>query len=192
MVSVWATSKNNAIGWEWVTKQGPSRTENGQPELQAVSARPGGLTTGCKRWDSTESTGLSIIGRDESASHSVVSDSLQPHELYSPWNSPGQNTGVGSCSLLQGIFPTLGSNPGLRHCRRILYHISHQGSPLGRIPWPYFCPINGRKPIHTFSYWETPLRVGLELGFGTRIDAFELRCWRRLLRVLRAARRSNQ
>ena len=62
-------------------------------------------------------------------SHSVVSDSLQPHRLYSPWNSPGQDSGVGSLSLLQGIFPTQGSNPGLLHCRRILYHLSHRGSP---------------------------------------------------------------
>ena len=44
-----------------------------------------------------------------------------PHGLYSPWDSPGQNTGVGSCSLLQGIFPTQESNRGLLHCRRILY-----------------------------------------------------------------------
>ena len=58
-----------------------------------------------------------------------MSDSLPPHELYSPWNSPGQNTGVGSRSLLQGIFPTQGSSPGLPHCRRILYQLSHQGSP---------------------------------------------------------------
>ena len=47
---------------------------------------------------------------------------LWPHGLYSPWNSPGQNTGVGSLSLLQGIFPTQGSNPGLAHCRQILYY----------------------------------------------------------------------
>ena len=40
---------------------------------------------------------------------------------YSPWNSPGQNTGVGSLLFLQGIFPTQGSNPGLLQCRRILY-----------------------------------------------------------------------
>ena len=46
--------------------------------------------------------------------------------LYSPWNSPGQNTGVGSLSLLQGIFPTQGSNPGLLHCRWILYQMSHK------------------------------------------------------------------
>ena len=63
----------------------------------------------------------------ESESHSVVSDSLPPYGLHSPWNSPGQNTGVGSRSLLQGIFPTQGSNPGLLPCRQILYHLSHQG-----------------------------------------------------------------
>ena len=49
--------------------------------------------------------------------------------LYSPWNSPGQNTGVCSLSLLQEIFPTHGSNPGLPHCRQILYQLSHKGSP---------------------------------------------------------------
>ena len=64
-----------------------------------------------------------------SESRSVVSDSLRPHGLYSPWNSPGQNTGVGSLSLLQGMVPTQGSNPGLPRCRRILYQQSHRGSP---------------------------------------------------------------
>ena len=67
--------------------------------------------------------------RSDQISRSVVSDSLRPHGLYSPWNSPGQNTGVGSLSLLQGIFPTQGSNPGLPHCRWILYQLSHKGSP---------------------------------------------------------------
>ena len=51
------------------------------------------------------------------------------HGLYSPWNSQSQNTGVGSLSLLQGIFPTQGSNPGLLHRRHILYQLSDQGSP---------------------------------------------------------------
>ena len=46
----------------------------------------------------------------------------------SPWNSPGKNTGVGSHSLLQGIFPTQGSNLGLLHHRQMLYRLSHQGS----------------------------------------------------------------
>ena len=48
------------------------------------------------------------------------------HGLYNPWNSPGQNTGIGNISLLQGIFPTQGSNPSLPHCRWILYQLSHR------------------------------------------------------------------
>ena len=52
-------------------------------------------------------------------------------------DSPGKNTEVGCHALLQGIFPTQGSNPGLPHCRWILYCLSHQGSPPGKlIPWP--------------------------------------------------------
>ena len=54
---------------------------------------------------------------------------MWPHGLYNPWNSPDQNTGVGSLSLLQGIFPTQGLNPGLPHCRHVLYQLSHRGSP---------------------------------------------------------------
>ena len=63
-----------------------------------------------------------------SESGRVVSDSSWPHGLYSPWHSPGQNTGVGSLFLLQGIFQTQGSYPGLLCCRWILYQLSHQGS----------------------------------------------------------------
>ena len=62
----------------------------------------------------------------------VMSDSLLPHGLHTPGNSPGQNTGVGSLALLQGMFPTQGSNPGLLHYRQILYQLSHQGSPWYR------------------------------------------------------------
>ena len=65
----------------------------------------------------------------QSESCSVVSDSLRSHELYSPWNSLGQNTGVGSLPFLQAIFPTQGWNPGFPHCRQILYQLNHQGSP---------------------------------------------------------------
>ena len=71
----------------------------------------------------------------QSESRSVVSDSLWPHGLYSPWNSPGQNTGVGSLFLLRGIFPTQGSNPGLLHCRQILYQLSHKRSPESKKCW---------------------------------------------------------
>ena len=59
-----------------------------------------------------------------------MSDSLLPHGLYNPWTSPGQKTGVSSHCLLQGIFPTQGSNPGLPHCGQILYHLSHQASTM--------------------------------------------------------------
>ena len=54
----------------------------------------------------------------ESESRLVMSNSLQPHELYSPWDSPIQSTRVASCFLLQGIFPTQGLNPGLLQCGR--------------------------------------------------------------------------
>ena len=57
-----------------------------------------------------------------------MSDSLRPHGSNSLWNSLGQNTGVGSLSLLQGIFPTQGSNPGLPHCKQILYQLNHKGT----------------------------------------------------------------
>ena len=65
----------------------------------------------------------------ESESRSVMSDSWWLHGLYSPWNSPGQNTGVDSLSLLQGIFPTQGSNTGLPNCRWIIYQLNLKGSP---------------------------------------------------------------
>ena len=70
----------------------------------------------------------------ERVSHSVMSNSLRPHRLQltrllCPLNFPSKNTGVGSHSLLQGIFLTQGSNPGLLHCRQIIYLPSHEGSP---------------------------------------------------------------
>ena len=68
---------------------------------------------------------------------------LRPRGLYSPWNSPGPNNGVGSCSLLQGIFPTPGIEPNLPHCRWILYQLSHQGSPSG---------ARGRNQVHISYY----------------------------------------
>ena len=58
---------------------------------------------------------------------------------YILWNSSGQSTGMGSLSLLQGIFPTLGSNPGLLLCRWILFQLSHKGSPriLEWVAYPF-------------------------------------------------------
>ena len=66
----------------------------------------------------------------EIESLSVASNSLWPHGLYRPWNSPGQNTGVGSLSLLQGIFPTQESNPASCIVHGFFfYQLSHKGSP---------------------------------------------------------------
>ena len=69
----------------------------------------------------------------------VTSNSFRLHGVYSPWNSPGQNTGVGGLSFLQGFFPTQGWNPGLPHCRWILYQLSHKGSPriLEWVAYPF-------------------------------------------------------
>ena len=77
--------------------------------------------------------------------------------VYCPWNSPGQNTGVGSLSLLQGIFPTQGLNPDLPQCRQILYQLSYEGSsrrPLSSVQFssvaqsrPTLCdPMNRSTP----------------------------------------------
>ena len=62
-----------------------------------------------------------------------------PHGLYSPWNSPDQNTGMGSLSLFQDIFPTQRPNPGLWHCRRIVHQLRYQGSPriLEWVAYPF-------------------------------------------------------
>ena len=76
--------------------------------------------------------------KDRVKSHSVMSDFLQLRGLYT-WNSLGQNTGVGSLSLLQRIFSTQGSNPGLPHCRQILYQLNYKGSPriLECVAYPF-------------------------------------------------------
>ena len=77
-----------------------------------------------------------------SESHSVVSNSLGSYGLYSPWNFAGQNTGVGSLSLLQRIFPTRGLHAGFSHCRWILYQLSHRVS-LRILEWVTY-PFSSR------------------------------------------------
>ena len=112
----------------WSGQTFPSLGNLSDPGIEPVSlmspALAGGFFTISATWEASVS---------QRESRSVVSNSLWLRRLYSPWNSPGQNTGVGSCSLLQGIFPThfpsQGSNPLLLHCRWILYQLSHKGSP---------------------------------------------------------------
>ena len=133
-------------------KHSPARTLP-VTALHAHSHRPHGLLT--KRYYQTASdtslirhqqqTSVDTDGCEgQSESRPVVSDSLQPHGLYSPRNSPGQNAGVGS--LLQGIFPTQGSNPGLPHCRWILNQLSHKGS-LRILEWVAY-PFSSRSSRH--------------------------------------------
>ena len=81
---------------------------------------------------------------------SVVSNSFWPHGLCSPWNSLGQNTGGGSLSLLQGIFPTQGLNPSHLHCRQILYQLRHKLSPFMANRWGRG---RGRKRWQTLFSW---------------------------------------
>ena len=102
---------------------------------------------------------MDFEGPSKSESCSVVSDSLWPHGLYSSWNSPSQNTEVGSRSLLQGIFPIQGLNPGLPHCMQILYQLSYQGSPIPE--WV----------AYPFSSRSSPPRS------GTRVSCIAGRCF---------------
>ena len=91
--------------------------------------------------------------------------------VCSPWNFPGQNTGVGSFSLIQGIFPTQGSNPGLLHCMQILYQLRYKGSPRmlkwvaypfsSRFSWPRNQNLglqHGRQILYQLSYQGSPLQ----------------------------------
>ena len=111
----------------------------------------------------------------ESESRSVPSASLRSRGVYSPWDSPGQNTGVGSLSLLQGISPTQGSNPGLSHCRQILYQLSHlkpHSNPMGCVSvWSSLSCVQlrgslrppGLHPARLLCSWDSP---GKNTGVG--------------------------
>ena len=124
-------------------------------------------------------------------SRSVVSDSLQPHGLYSPWNSPGQNTRMGRLSFLQGVFPTQGLNPGLPHCRWIIYQLSYKGSPrvLEWVAYP-FSSGSSRPRNRTgvsciagrfFTNW-TIRKAQKEVGFMILIS-YEIKFWKTVTKM---------
>ena len=111
---------------------------------------------------------------------------LQPHELYlarllCPWNSPGRNTGAGCHSLPLGIFPTQGWNSSLLHCRLILCHLSHQGSPKccgslsnGKACRAVFCQegVERTAPFFLLRHLPVPtLQQCRELGVGRGLQA---------------------
>ena len=109
-----------------------------------------------------------IFSMKEKVSCTVVSNSLRFHELQPvpllcPWNSPGKSTGVGGHFLLQVIFPSWGLNPGLPHCRQILYQLNHREAQL---TWKRCTVIKHegklkilmwKRDLHIHTCWE-PLR----------------------------------
>ena len=112
-------------------------------------------------------------------SYSLRPHRLQPARLLCPWDFPGNSTGVDCHFLLQGIFPTKGSNPGLPHCREMLYHLSHQGSRgrpgfnprVGKIPWrrerlptPVFWPGEFHGPYRPCGRKESNITEQLSLS----------------------------
>ena len=95
-----------------------------------------------------------VISPSESQSRTAVSDSLQPYGLHSPWNSPGQNTGVGSLSLLQGIFPSQGLNPDGKAS-------AYNSRDLGSIPGSRRSPGEGNGNPLQYSCLENPMGQGI-------------------------------
>ena len=140
------------------------------PALQAdalTSELPGKPQVALYYWYKTVVKFYSVAWSEVKVAQSCPT--LQPRGLYSPWNSPGQNTGVGSLSLLQGIFPTQGWNPGLPHCRQILYQLSHKGSPkntgvgsLSLLKWMFLTQKSNwglllcRQILYQLSYQGSP------------------------------------
>ena len=125
--------RQGPVQWHWILwleTHTPDRRQSHRPWGPSVSTHAGLLLTHTRSARlSRGAAAVTLCSGVTSQSRSVVSSSLRPPGLYSPWNSLGQNTGVGSLALLQGIFPTLGLNPGLPHCRWVLYQRRHQGSP---------------------------------------------------------------
>ena len=91
-----------------------------------------------------------------------MSDSLRSHGLYGPWNSPGQNNGVGHLSLLQGIFP---AQAGLQHCRQILHQLSHKGSPNNTVKEKV--KVKSLSPAQLFATpWTVAYQAPRSMGFS--------------------------
>ena len=129
-----------------------------------------------------KASAMTLEGKSES--RSVVSDSLQPiyspwnfATLYSPWNSPGNSTGVGNLSLLQEIFPTQGSNPGLPYCRQILHQLSHKGSPR-IVEWLAY-------PFYSWSSWpRNPTALYCNLSAALLVDSLPTELSEKPLKVI--------
>ena len=116
----------------------------------------------CAKRETLKADGFLLVYRDANALLKVlVAQSCLTHGLEPPTrlvNSPGQNTGVGCQSLLQGIFPTHGSNRGFPRCRRIPHPLSHQGSFLNHgflwIPKLDFSIQGSFRNIYTMQWYK--------------------------------------
>ena len=99
---------------------------------------------------------------------------LKPSRLLYPWNSPGKNPGVGCHSLLQGIFPTQGLNPGLLNCRQILYHLKYLGNPS------VACYVINKQGMVSLSYGKIDRsEMGVNNSKGSSEDLrFRFGTWR--------------
>ena len=129
----WLIVKDSDAGRDWEQEEKGTTEDEMAGWHHQLDGHEFGWTLGfgdgqgsCKESDTTERLNWTKV--KVKVAQSCLT--LRPHGLSSPWNSPGQNTGAGGLSLLQGIFPTQGSNPGLLHYRQILYRLSHKGSPV--------------------------------------------------------------
>ena len=96
--------------------------------------------------------------------------------LLCPWNFPGKNTSLGCHSFLQGIFPTQGSNLGLLHCRQVLYHLNHQGSP-----WWCWAELNTISASISLCIWGCKLWTLWETISYSSVYSKRLACTRSLI-----------
>ena len=81
--------------------------------------------------------------------------------LLHPWDFLGKSSGVGCHFLLQGIFPTQGSNPGLLHCRQTLYRLSHQRSQISHVESQIFFSTAVKMVPVAYSYDFIDIRIVL-------------------------------
>ena len=129
---------------EWPERPGQRRYRLPTPVFLGFPCGSAGKESTCNEGDLGLIPGLRISPErrhGKPLQYSCLEDPRGQRSLvdYSPWNSPGQNTGVGCHASIQGIFPTQGSIPGLPYCQRILYQLSHKRSPkiLEWVAYPF-------------------------------------------------------
>ena len=128
----WHTSEKGFESLPSVRVSAPAYTALRVRKLQNLGAKPSTCVLWARDAFVSPKFPSALMNEWMNESHSVVSDSLRPHGLQNSWNSPGQNTGVGSLSLLQGIFPTQGSNQGLSPLQADSLPAEPQGKPNPR------------------------------------------------------------